>query len=307
MDYQNELNETLGYLASDEAFRAIDNDPYWPKWDTPWWRIMTLYEMGMVHLVPERILNHLVEKVDSHYIKTFPLVEKDIPSGVDPYRQIPCHCALGTLYQALSAYGIAVDKRLPWLRPWFLEYQLPDGGLNCDEQAYTKSKKSSIVSSLPPLEAILYFSPNGLTPEEEGFVDKGAHYLIKHRLIYKSSSDDLMDESFLRLCSPRFYEYDFLRGLIYLVNWQKRRHSNESKEVIEKGCHLLRQKLRDDSIVNERISFDERETLTKLESGAWEWLPSQLFPLLEKVGETGIASRQLKAGHDMAINYIFNS
>jgi hypothetical protein len=39
------------------------------------------------------------------------------------------------------------------MRPWLRQYQLPDGGLNCDEAACVKSLKSSMVSTLPPLEA----------------------------------------------------------------------------------------------------------------------------------------------------------
>ncbi len=168
------IDETLEYLNSDEAHKSLELDPYWPKWSIPWWRIVTLNEMGLVHLVPQAIIDNLVEKIDSHFIKKFPFRESEIPEGCDPYRHIPCHCALGGIYQALVNYGVDVDFKLPWIRQWFLKYQLADGGLNCDELVYTKSKKSSIMSTLPALEAIMLQSSKGLTGEELAFLDRGA-------------------------------------------------------------------------------------------------------------------------------------
>jgi hypothetical protein len=299
-----EIRETIEYLESDAASSALNNDPYWPKWDSPWWRLMTLFEMGKVNLAPETIVDLLVERINANFIKTFPFYEEDIPKGTDPYRQIPCHCALGTIYQALFAYGIDVDRRLPWLRPWFLKYQLPDGGLNCDEGAYTKSKKSSIVSTLPPLESILYCSPNGLTDAEKAFVDGGARYLIDHHLLYRLSGG-LLDPSFEKLSFPRFYDYDFLRGLSYLVSWKKLRHLNDGDEAIKEGLELLKSKVvknRDgEEVLVEKISYDERQTLSPGAEGLWEWKPARHFPLLLKVSEVGMSSPWLKKYYDEVI------
>jgi len=306
-----EIKETIEYLQSNEAIAALNNDPYWPKWDTPWWRIMTLFEMEQVSLAPEKIINLLIDRINANYIKTFPLYEEDIPEGTDPYRQIPCHCALGTIYQALFAYGIDVDERLPWLRPWFLKYQLPDGGLNCDEQAYTNSKKSSIVSTMPPLESILYCTPNGLNDSERNFVDHGARYLINHGLIYRSrSSADkanvLLDPAFLELSFPRFYNYDFLRGLVWLIRWKQVRLKNDANDVIEEGQKLLQKKLvktcEDNVIITEKLSYDKNETLSPGHGSQWEWRPAKHFPLLLKLSKTGQPSLFLKKYYDIARN-----
>ena len=124
--YQALVDETLDYLASKEAILSVDSDPYWPKWNTPWWRIMTLYEMGLVHLAPDQIIETLVGKIDSHYIKYFPLHESDISMGVDPYRHIPCHCALSTICQAFFAYGVDLeDSSTPF------NYSYDTGDLVC--------------------------------------------------------------------------------------------------------------------------------------------------------------------------------
>ena len=80
-----------------------------------------------------------------------------LPEGVDPHRGYPCHCQLGNVYQVLAAYGLDVDKKLPWIRPWFLRYQMADGGLNCDNDAYlaTSECPSSMVGTIAAFEAVL--------------------------------------------------------------------------------------------------------------------------------------------------------
>ena len=40
------------------------------------------------------------------------------------------------MFQVLAASGIDVERALPWIKPWFVRYQMADGGLNCDEAAY---------------------------------------------------------------------------------------------------------------------------------------------------------------------------
>ena len=111
------------------------------------------------------------------------------------------------MYRVLAACGVEVDREVPRLRPWCLEYQLPDGGLNCDEAVYTKEvPHSSVVSTLPPLEAVLFDSPNALTEEEAGFVDRGAAYLLERRLFRSvSKAGAVIDSDWLDPCFPRFY------------------------------------------------------------------------------------------------------
>jgi len=311
--FVSEIEETVNYLNSAIAFESVADDPYWPKWDTPWWRVMTLFELGEIKQVPDKIIDKLIESMDSTYIHFFPFYEKDIPKDCDVYRQIPCHCALGCIYQALFAYGIDVDERLPWLRPWFLKYQLADGGFNCDEQAYTNSLKSSMVSTLPPLEAILYCTEK-LTKDEEKLVDKGAQYIINHRLVYTTSTQQLMSPSFMKLSFPRFYDYDFLRGLLYLVRWQKIRQKDYGSDVIALGKKLLKNKgkvsslpISDDvsslncndclcvdtiKLILEKHSYDDSDTLT-FDGGKWTWKSPEIFPLLEEVSKIGNCSYSL--------------
>ncbi len=219
--FATQIQETLAYLSSEEAEKSLAQDAYWPKWNTPWWHMLLLAEMGLSDLIPRASAQQLGEQAKRQYLPVFPLREEELPAGIDPRRQIICHCALGCLYRLLRICGLDSDHYLPFARDWFVRYQLPDGGWNCDEAAYLKSApKSSLVSTLPVLEAMLHFLKGGPTPAEWECIDRGAEYLLRRRLCYRSSEPcRVIDPNWLTVRFPRFYEYDFLRGAAWLVDW----------------------------------------------------------------------------------------
>jgi hypothetical protein len=289
------LNETIAYLDSPAAAAAIEADPYWPKWDSPWWRMTLLHELGLASAIPGRIVAAMVRGLATHYLPSFPFRLDELPPGVDPRRHLACHCALGTMFQVLSACGVDVDAELPWIRRWFLEYQLPDGGLNCDEAAYTRATpRSSMVSTLPPLEAILHCTRRQFTAEEERFLDRGARYLIERRLCRSvSRGGALIDPDWLEPCFPRFYFYDVLRGLAFLAAWSERRGRALPSAALEESLSRLR-----------AIAGDAGGELVvgrRAWEGAWnqqldrEWAeaPARSFPLLEETSRVGEASPPL--------------
>src|SRR5579862_4586696 len=89
------LAETIDYLASDEALRSLEADPYWPKWDSPWWRMVLLHELGIAAAIPARPVEALVRSLVANWLPFFPLTLAEIPAGKDPVRSVACHCALG--------------------------------------------------------------------------------------------------------------------------------------------------------------------------------------------------------------------
>ncbi len=285
-NFKENIDETISYLNKNEAVNSIHVDPYWPKWNSPWWRMLLLYEVGKADLIPKIAIDSMIESINNHYLKFFPFYESEIPIGKDPYRHIVCHCALGSAYQFLRSCYADIDSLITWIRPWFVKYQLPDGGLNCDEQAYTNSKKSSIVSSLPAFEAILNCAGKGLSKEEEEFLDRGAKYVINHRLVYRTNSE-IMDASFLRLQFPRFYSYDILRGLNFLAKWRKVRDKDDADETIEFGFKLIKGKLSKGKLKVERSNFKNEDTLLLSKSGEWIWRKAITFPLLDDVSSIG--------------------
>ncbi|NUN47500.1 MAG: hypothetical protein HUU15_01555 [Candidatus Brocadiae bacterium] len=285
----------MEWLASPEAAAAMDLDPYWPKWTSPWWRMTTLWELGLASLIPEAAARKLADAINRHYLHRFPIPPETLPDGCDPYRNVMCHCALGTAFQVLSACGIDPDINLPWAREWFLKYQLGDGGLNCDERAYAKVPgKSSVVSTLPPLEAVLRCTNRAFTPEEERFLDGGARYLIDHRLYRSIRTGGVIHEDWLELCFPRFYHYDLLRGLSFLAEWSARRGKPIPRRVIEEPLGLLRAKMKEWKLSTERVACAGGTTLQQGGDGRWVGgVEADTFELLDRVSAPGAPNLQL--------------
>lgn len=289
------VEETVAALASERARASLKLDPYWPKWDTPWWRIALLDELGLAARVPAPATQAFLEAVQTAYIHEFPFRVEDVPAGVDPVRGIPCHCALGTLDRVFTACGIDVDRALPWVRPWYGRYALPDGGFNCDEAAYVKPvPRSSVVSTLPPLEALL--SRREHTPAELELLDRGAAYLLDRKLCRSlSRAGALIDPAWLEPTFPRFYEYDILRGLSFVVRWARRRGARiPAGAVVEAVGQLDRRLAPDGSLAPTRRAWQGARTLAQDAAGTWtRGHPARTFPLLEEAGAVGRPSAAL--------------
>lgn len=277
-----QLIKSLEYLSSEEALLSIKNDPYWPKWDSPWWHLMLLYELGEIKKAPDTIIELLADKACAHYLDFFPI--DDIPDSVDLYRNILCFCAAGSLYQMLSSYGIDVDKRIPWLREWFVRYQLSDGGYNCDENAYRKkSGKSSIVSTLPVLEALLYHCKDSLTTQEHNVLQKGALYLLKHKLFRRLSDNKVIDYDWLEVRFPRFYDYDFLRGYSFLCKWREYSGFVIPDDLTDEVEGLMETQIENDVIILKHYNFFDKRSYNPNNDGSWEMGEASEFELFKSV------------------------
>lgn len=217
---------------------AMRPDPYWPKWTASWWKVQALRETGNLDLLGPKYMESYLSACEAHYVHLFPLIEADIPPGCDPYRNILCFCALGTLLSTCAEVGI--DFRRPgwWMYEWLFEYLLPDGGYNCDEGAHTGSRKSSVVSSLPCFEAVLGACEltGTATDRERDLLDKGIDYLCGHRL-YKSTAGKVLDPTWLIPVFPRFYNYDILRGMSF-VRRAAEFLGRDFQALISSGGHL---------------------------------------------------------------------
>lgn len=211
------VDMSLAYLGSPAASESLRLDPYWPKWDSPWWHMTLLWESGLSARISKAAAEALAASVQSKCLPGF--LPSELPGGVDRRTDILCFCGAGTLEQVLRACGVDVDARLPWLRDFSLRHALPDGGVNCDEDAYAGSLKSSFLSTLPALEAVL--GRPILTPQEKAFLERGVEYLLDHRL-FRSTKGAVISEDWLRPRFPRYYDYDVLRGLRFLARWERR-------------------------------------------------------------------------------------
>ncbi len=293
MNLEDAVEASKKYLESNAALKSIEIDPYWPKWNSPLWHMLALLEIGKANEIPRSTVEALVDKINRHNLRFFPAKMEEIPPGTDVYRQIPCHCQLGNTYQLLSACQIDVDDKMPWLRPWFLKYQLSDGGLNCDEAHYARENgKSSVVSTLPCLEAILR-SPKSPTQDEIEFLDRGAEYLIKHRIVKGTHSEELMHSRFAEVIFPRFYEYDILRGLSFLTDWAAFRKKTLPPEIIAEAFQSIESRITNDGITPTRSFGMKDQSYNETEKNIWSWQSASTFPLLETLKQTDNSAKIL--------------
>lgn len=284
---------STAYLGSNKAKESLALDPYYPKWDSPWWHMTLLWEMGRADAIPKEIAEAMFAAIEVKYPRYFPNPREPLQEGKDPYRDSLCHCGLGNIYQTLAACGLDLDARAPWMRAWFLHYQLPDGGLNCDEKAYDKGGASSIQSTLPALEAVLA-AGRPLTPIEEHFVDRGADYLLERRLAFRLRDGQLMDPAFMDIGFPRFYDYDVLRGLAFIAEWSRLRRKTVPRSAVGWVLDSLDERFPDGRIKIEKPGlFETENTLSTDKTGHWSRGKATSFPLFDSVRKVGSISDAL--------------
>jgi hypothetical protein len=293
-DLDDEIAESVRYLASDAALRSLEADAYWPKWDSPWWHMLLLHELGEARHIPERVIRALVEALDALPIKIFPIRPEDSPPGADPHRDSQCHCALGNVVQVLAACGVDVEAALPWVKPWFPRYQMADGGLNCDASAYLVEDEcpSSMVGTIAPFEAMQL---GDRTTEKAAFLDRAAAFLVERRLSRGSPTRHNAEErdreaEWREPCFPRFYFYDVLRGASALARWASAAGHPLPRAAIAGVVEELVARFPDGVVRIGRRAWLGRGTLVRTAAGAWVREPqASTFPLLEAASAVGRA------------------
>jgi hypothetical protein len=283
------IESSVRYLGSDDAARSVERDSYWPKWDSPWWHMLLLYELGEARRIPERIVPRMIDAVNALPMHSFPIRPEDTPPGLDEYRHSSCHCALGCLHQVLTACGVDVAAALPWIEPWFPRYQMADGGANCDGSAYLSGEcASSMVATISPFEAMLARPP-------DEFLERAAAFLVQRRVIDGSPSRHNAEERdtaprWLEPCFPRFYFYDVLRGLAALVRWAEAAGDRTLPVTAVAGAAAhLATAFPDGAIRLQRRGYAGRPTMA-LVDGAWvRRQHASTFPLLDAASAIGRA------------------
>ncbi|MFI5360415.1 MAG: hypothetical protein ACHQ49_00475 [Elusimicrobiota bacterium] len=283
---------STAYLASEKARESLAQDPYFPKWDSPWWHMTLLHELGRAEAIPTSAAEAMLSAIEAKYVRFFPNAREPLPAGLDDRRDALCHCGLGNIYRTLRACGLDLDARAPWMRAWFLYYQLPDGGLNCREEAYATGTSSSIQSTLPALEAVLD-AGRPFTLAEEEFLDRGAEYLISRRLARRLRDGRVMSESFLRIGFPRFYDYDVLRGLSFLAAWSRSRRKTVPREAVADSLSALSARFPDGRVRVEKAGLVAERGLNRSLDGKWSDGEATRFPLLDSARRVGEVSEVL--------------
>src|SRR5689334_6868244 len=77
------LSESVRYLDSEAAISSLAADTYWPKWDSPWWHMLLLLEIGAASRIPARAVTKLVDGLNGLPLRIFPIRPGDLPAGLN--------------------------------------------------------------------------------------------------------------------------------------------------------------------------------------------------------------------------------
>jgi len=299
VELEDGIADSVRYLESDAALCSLEADTYWPKWHSPWWHMVVLWELGEARRIPPRVQRAMLDGLDALPIKLFPIDPADTPPGADPHRHSSCHCALGTIYQVLAACGVDVDRELAWAKPWFLRYQMADGGLTCDGEAYRTSEcPSSMVGTIAPFEAMLLGDPSAWSPEQRAFLDRGAAFLVGRELTRGSdtvfnAAERAAAPAWRQVCFPRLYFYDVLRGARALVRWAELTGAALPNHALGGVLAHLHDTFPDGVVRVQRRSYERPTTIARGVDGTWHREPASRFPLLEATSVVGAPSPTL--------------
>lgn len=216
---ESELEAILEKLKSHSFSKKLNHDVYWPKWNSPWWFILFLYEIGEISRVDKNQLIQILIHANKQFLHIFPLLDEDVDREINGCTEVLCFCFLGCLIKVCISAGLNAFEYIPWANDWFEQYQLPDGGYNCDEAAYNGSKKSSLLSTAPMIEAMIAIKqskPN--FTKFDANIKRGMQYLLDHQIFLTSSGQTMKGCGWEKIKFPIFYEYDYLRGLEIVID-----------------------------------------------------------------------------------------
>jgi hypothetical protein len=160
--------------------------------------------------------------------------------------------------------------------------------MNCDENVYTKpTPKSSIVTTLSCLEAVLFCRSRELTQEEVTFLDRGANYLLKQKLFRKVSTGEVIEKDWLEIRFPRFYEYDFLRWFYFLEKWRQQSGFTIPDDLVDEVEDLVAQQMTDKGIRLKRYNLFDKRSYNPDSDGSWVWGQASEIDLMKAVSFEG--------------------
>ncbi|HLL24036.1 MAG TPA: hypothetical protein VK427_18015, partial [Kofleriaceae bacterium] len=80
--------DSVAYLGTDAAIGSLATDVYWPKWHSPWWHMLVLWELGEAARIPRAAVRAMVEGLDGLRLKILPTDPSEVPQDFDSRRDI---------------------------------------------------------------------------------------------------------------------------------------------------------------------------------------------------------------------------
>jgi prenyltransferase beta subunit len=212
--------------------------PYIPKYKASYWQIMILGQLGMdksdarVRKACEHIFQFQLEE-GGFTSQTRETVSREYDLRSRKGHRLPSRkewistivheqqlsCLTGNMIAALVRLGYADDMRVKRALDWLVKVQNEDGGWLCPYwRAHIRDRHSCFYGTICPLEAFSELNKEQLTKSIKKTVERGAEFLLMHRL-FKADHHDykIINRSWLQFSFPWFYGYNILRGLDVLT------------------------------------------------------------------------------------------
>jgi len=213
-------------------------NPYHPKYRSSYWQIMTLAQLGIdktdkrVEKACEYVFQFqlkdggfssytLERAMEEHALllkkgKKLPQRDSFTSSLVFEHQY---SCLTGNMAAALIRLGYESDSRVNKALNWLVKIQNKDGGWLCPYwRAHIKDKHGCFYGTVCALEAFSEVKTENLTKEMKATIEKGAEFLLMHRLFKADHhSYKVINKSWLKFSFPWFYGYNILRGLDVLT------------------------------------------------------------------------------------------
>ncbi|MEM2935576.1 MAG: prenyltransferase/squalene oxidase repeat-containing protein [Candidatus Bathyarchaeia archaeon] len=185
-------------------------------------------------------------------------------------REYEMSCLTGNGAAALTRLGYARDDRVRRALKWLVDIQNKDGGWLCPYwRAHIKDSHGCFYGTICSLEAFSEIPKKELTEEMKKAIEKGAEFLLMHRL-FKADHHNyrVISQSWLKLSFPWFYQYDILRGLDVLtkLGYVKDERLNDAVEI------LLQKRRRDGAWILESAPIGRMQTNIEAKGKPSKWI-----------------------------------
>jgi len=281
--------------------------PYLPKYKSTYWQVMILGQLGMdksherVQRACEFVLNlQLDEGGFSAYTRKTALAEYDwmrsraaLKEKVSPdpnswaqstIREHQYSCLTGNLCAAMLRLGYGQDPRLIKALNWLVKIQSKDGGWLCPYwRAHIRDTHSCFHGTICPLEAFSEVMEENRTPEMKRAIEKGAEFLLMHRL-FKADHHGyrVINRQWLKFSFPWFYGYNLLRGLS-VVTKLGYTHDERLKDAVKL---LLQKRRRDGKWLLDTAPTGRMQANIETVSKPSKWISLNALRVLKRLYET---------------------
>ena len=192
-------------------------------------------------------------------------------------------CLTGNMAAALIRIGYSNDQRVKKALEWLVKIQNKDGGWLCPYwKAHIKDKHGCFYGTICPLEAFSEVKRENLTKEMKGTIEKGAEFLLMHRLFKADHhSYKVINQSWLKLSFPWFYGYNILRGLDVLtkLGYVKDERLNDAVEI------LLQKRQSNGAWILESAPIGRMQTNIEAKGKPSKWITLVALRVLKRIGK----------------------